>query len=117
MRISSGGDSTATTPSYTWIREPMRRLCHCLIALTIAGRGQSPEKVTTLDLFLLRSMDEGPVLNVPHFLAHYLHRIAPGRHGRSQMTGGISFLVWLDILECWVMMILLISRWMWLGYH
>lgn len=66
----------------------MRRLCHRLIALTIAGRGQSPEKVTTLDLFLLRNIDEGLVVNVPHFLAHYLHRIAPGRDGRSQMTGG-----------------------------
>lgn len=64
-RISSGGDSTTTTPSYTLIREPMRRLCHHLIALSIAGRGQSPEKVNTLDLFILRSTDEGLVVNIP----------------------------------------------------
>lgn len=87
MRISSGGDSTTTTPYYTLIRDPLRRLGHRLIALTGAGRGQSPEKVTTLDLFLLRSMDEGRVVNVPHFLAHYLCRIAPGRDRRSQITG------------------------------
>ena len=87
-RISSGGDITTSTPSYTLIREPMRRLCHRLIALTIAGRGQSPEKVTTLDLFLLRSMDEGLSVNIPHFLAHYLHRSAAGRDRRSHMTGG-----------------------------
>ena len=59
-----------------------------MIALTIAGRGQSPEKVTTLDLFLLRSMDEGLVVNIPHFLAHYLFRGALGRDRSSQMTGG-----------------------------
>lgn len=88
MGISSGEDSTITTPSYTLIREPLRRLCHRLIALTVAGRGQSPEKVSTLDLFLLRSMDEGPVVNVPHFLTHYIYRIAPGRDRRSQITGG-----------------------------
>ena len=87
-RISSGGDSTTTTPSYTLIREPMRRLCHRLIALSIEGQGRSPEKVTTLDLFLLRSMDEGPVVNIPHFLAHYLHQIALGRDCGSKMTGG-----------------------------
>ena len=33
-------------------------------------------------------MDEGPAVNVPHFLAHYLHRTAPGRDRRSQITGG-----------------------------
>ena len=87
-RISSEGDSTTTTLSYTLMREPMRRLCHRLIAYSIIGRGQSPEKVTTLDLFLLRSMDEGPVVNIPNFLAHYLHQIALGRDARSKMTGG-----------------------------
>ncbi|GJT40942.1 hypothetical protein Tco_0940807 [Tanacetum coccineum] len=40
-------------------RELMRRLCHHLIAFTVAGRGQAPEKVTTTDLYYLRSMDKG----------------------------------------------------------
>nr|GEV46973.1 hypothetical protein [Tanacetum cinerariifolium] len=30
--------------SYTLIREPLRRLCHRLIAFTISDRGQTPEK-------------------------------------------------------------------------
>ncbi|GJR49413.1 hypothetical protein Tco_1399934 [Tanacetum coccineum] len=41
--------------------EPLRRLCHMLIAFTIDERGKAPEKVTTTDLFYLRSMDEGTV--------------------------------------------------------
>ncbi|GJV53239.1 hypothetical protein Tco_1448980 [Tanacetum coccineum] len=40
-------------------QEPLRRLCHRLIAFSTAGRGQTPEKVTTTDLFYPRSMDEG----------------------------------------------------------
>ena len=59
-----------------------------MIALTIAGRGQSPEKVTTLDLFFLRSMDESLAINIPLFFALYLFRGALGRDKRSQMTGG-----------------------------
>ncbi|GJZ61451.1 hypothetical protein Tco_0617588 [Tanacetum coccineum] len=35
-----------TTPSYTHIRDPMLRLCHKLIACSIAGRRQAPEKLT-----------------------------------------------------------------------
>nr|GEY89546.1 hypothetical protein [Tanacetum cinerariifolium] len=31
-------------PSYTLIKEPLRRLCHCLIAFTIVRRGQAPKK-------------------------------------------------------------------------
>ncbi|GJY36658.1 hypothetical protein Tco_0422036 [Tanacetum coccineum] len=38
--------------------DPLRRLCHGLIAHTIAGRGQAPEKVTSTYLCFLRSMDQ-----------------------------------------------------------
>nr|GEU65545.1 hypothetical protein [Tanacetum cinerariifolium] len=41
------------------IRKPLRRLCHHLIAFTIVGRSQAPEKVTTTNLYYLRSMNEG----------------------------------------------------------
>nr|GEW71479.1 hypothetical protein [Tanacetum cinerariifolium] len=34
--------------------EPLRRLCHRLIAFTISCRGQATEKLTTTDLFYLR---------------------------------------------------------------
>ncbi|GKF21539.1 hypothetical protein Tco_0070177, partial [Tanacetum coccineum] len=56
------------TPSYTLIRDPMLRLCHRLIACSIAGRSQAPKKVTVIDLFYLRGMDVGSV-NVPYLLA------------------------------------------------
>ncbi|GJQ92261.1 hypothetical protein Tco_0003400 [Tanacetum coccineum] len=42
--ISSTGDFFGTSPSYTLIRDPMLRLCHRLIACSIAGRSQAPEK-------------------------------------------------------------------------
>ncbi|GJS94232.1 hypothetical protein Tco_0801200 [Tanacetum coccineum] len=42
--ISSAGNFLGTTPSYTLIRDPMLRLCHRLIACSIAGRSQAPEK-------------------------------------------------------------------------
>ncbi|GJV40166.1 putative reverse transcriptase domain-containing protein [Tanacetum coccineum] len=44
------------------------RMCHRLIACSIAGRSQAPEKVTVTDLFYLRGMDVDSV-NVPYLLA------------------------------------------------
>ncbi|GJW15467.1 hypothetical protein Tco_0019600 [Tanacetum coccineum] len=61
IRISSARDFLGTTPSYTAIRDPILRLCHSLIACSIAGRSQAPEKVTVTDLFYLRGMDFGSV--------------------------------------------------------
>ncbi|GJT16662.1 hypothetical protein Tco_0875368 [Tanacetum coccineum] len=69
--ISSTGDFLGTVPSYTMIRDPILRLCHRLIACSIAGRSQAPEKVTVTDLFYLRGMDIDSV-NVPYLLARYL---------------------------------------------
>ncbi|GKC23019.1 hypothetical protein Tco_1025169 [Tanacetum coccineum] len=55
--ISSVGDFLGTTSSYTAIKDPILRLCHRLIACSIAGRSQAPEKVTVTDLFYLRGID------------------------------------------------------------
>ncbi|GKE77067.1 hypothetical protein Tco_1543187, partial [Tanacetum coccineum] len=44
IRISSARDFLGTTMSYTAIRDPILRLCHSLIACSIAGRSQAPEK-------------------------------------------------------------------------
>nr|GEW80800.1 hypothetical protein [Tanacetum cinerariifolium] len=85
--ISSAGDFMTTFLSYTTIREPLKRLCHCLIAFTIIGRGQAPEKVTTTDLYYLRSMDEGTV-SVPYMLAHNLFRHVDGMKKGARMSGG-----------------------------
>nr|GEV11198.1 hypothetical protein [Tanacetum cinerariifolium] len=46
-RISSDDDFLRMVPSYTSIRDPLRRLCHRLIAVSISGRGQAPKKPST----------------------------------------------------------------------
>nr|GEW00259.1 hypothetical protein [Tanacetum cinerariifolium] len=63
------------------------RLCHHLIAHTIAGRWQAPENVTSTDLYFLRSMDQD-VVNLPYVLTHYLFRHVEGRNQGAQMSGG-----------------------------
>ncbi|GKE65621.1 hypothetical protein Tco_1519782, partial [Tanacetum coccineum] len=80
-------DFLGDTPSYTYIRDPMRRLCHKLISCSISCRGQAPEKVTGTDLFYLRSIDQGTV-NFSYLLAQYLFRHAEGRKSGSEMSEG-----------------------------
>ncbi|GKF97113.1 hypothetical protein Tco_0292934, partial [Tanacetum coccineum] len=53
------------------IRDPILRLCHRLIACSIAEWSQAPKKVTVTDLFYLRGMDIDSV-NVPYLLARLL---------------------------------------------
>ncbi|GKB08992.1 hypothetical protein Tco_0837304 [Tanacetum coccineum] len=48
-RIAFDGDFLGVVPSYTSIRDPLRRLCHRLIAFNISGRGQAPKKVNATD--------------------------------------------------------------------
>ncbi|GJX69909.1 hypothetical protein Tco_0307080 [Tanacetum coccineum] len=87
IRISSTRDFLGTTPSYTLIRDPMLRLCHRLIAFSIAGRSQAPKNVTVTDLFYLRGMDVGSV-NVPYLLVHYLRLFSSGRKQGDMISGG-----------------------------
>ncbi|GKE31924.1 hypothetical protein Tco_1451246 [Tanacetum coccineum] len=87
IEISSGRDSLAPAPSYVLIRDPVRRLCHRMIAYSMSGRGQTPEKMTGVDLFYLRSMDHGTT-NVPHLLTQYLFRHAEGRNSEARLSGG-----------------------------
>ncbi|GKE50954.1 hypothetical protein Tco_1486110, partial [Tanacetum coccineum] len=67
MGISFDGDLLGPAPSYVHIRDPVRRLCHRMIACSISGRGQGAEKVTRVYLFYLRIMDRGTA-NVPYLL-------------------------------------------------
>nr|GFB22361.1 hypothetical protein [Tanacetum cinerariifolium]GFB24168.1 hypothetical protein [Tanacetum cinerariifolium] len=85
--ISSEGDFLGTTPSYTLIRDPMLRLCHRLIACSIARRRQAPKKVTVTNLFYLRGMNVGSV-NIPYRLARYLRLSASRRKQRAMIFGG-----------------------------
>ncbi|GJT35616.1 hypothetical protein Tco_0926035 [Tanacetum coccineum] len=87
IKILSVRDFLDPAPSYVLIRDPVRRLCYRMIAYSIFGRGQAPEKVTDVDLLYLCSMDQGTT-NVPHLLAQYLFRHAEGRKSRSGLSGG-----------------------------
>ncbi|GJY44641.1 hypothetical protein Tco_0432854 [Tanacetum coccineum] len=57
IEISSDREFLGPAPSYIFIQDPVRRLCHKMIAYSISGRGQTPEKMIDVDLFYLRSMD------------------------------------------------------------
>ncbi|GKF30104.1 hypothetical protein Tco_0096446 [Tanacetum coccineum] len=96
VNISSGRDFLRGAPSYTYIRDLVQRLCYRLISYNIFGRGQTPKKVTTTDLFYLRSMDRG-VADVLYLLAQYLFRHADGRKSGAKLSGGhfIGRLCWI----------------------
>ncbi|GJW43786.1 hypothetical protein Tco_0072585 [Tanacetum coccineum] len=57
--ISTDGDFLGPPPSYTLIRDLVLRLCHRMMAHSIATRSQAPEKVIATDLFYLRRLDVG----------------------------------------------------------
>nr|GEV52371.1 RNA-directed DNA polymerase, eukaryota [Tanacetum cinerariifolium] len=44
IEISSDRDFLGAAPSYVYIRDPMRMLCHEMISYSIYGRGQEPKK-------------------------------------------------------------------------
>ncbi|GJR30814.1 hypothetical protein Tco_1107046 [Tanacetum coccineum] len=81
-------------PSYTLIRDPVLRLCHQMMAHSIAGRSQAPKKVTVTDLFYLRGMDVGSV-NIPYLLARYLRLFTAGRKSGAHISSG-QFVARLD---------------------
>ncbi|GKD71243.1 hypothetical protein Tco_1325333 [Tanacetum coccineum] len=80
-------DFLGPPPSYVYIRDPMRRLCHRMIAYSISGKGHAPENVTEIDLFYLRSMDR-EMANVPylHLAAHFGLVGDEGLRGLSVIT-------------------------------
>ncbi|GKB92883.1 hypothetical protein Tco_0965155, partial [Tanacetum coccineum] len=87
VEISSGRDFLRGAPSYTYIRDLVRRLCHRVISYNISGKGHAPKKVTATDLFYLRSMDQGAA-NALYLLAQYLFRHAEGRKSGARLSGG-----------------------------
>nr|GEV50057.1 hypothetical protein [Tanacetum cinerariifolium]GEV71033.1 hypothetical protein [Tanacetum cinerariifolium] len=86
VEISFGRDFLRGAPSYNYIIDPVRRLCHRLISYIIFGKGQAPKKVTATDLFYLHSMDQGEV--VPYLLEQYLFRHAERRNSGARLSGG-----------------------------
>ncbi|GJX57875.1 hypothetical protein Tco_0287772 [Tanacetum coccineum] len=85
--ISFDRDFLGPDPSYVYIRDHVRRLCHRMIACSISGRGQGAEKVTGVDLFYLRTMDRGTA-NVLYLLAQYLFHHAEERKSGARLSGG-----------------------------
>ncbi|GKD11883.1 hypothetical protein Tco_1196290 [Tanacetum coccineum] len=85
--ISTDGDFLGPPPFYTLNKDPVLRLCHRMIAHSIAGRSQAPEKVTVTDLFYLRGLDVGSV-NIPYLLALYLMRFAARRKSGAHISSG-----------------------------
>ncbi|GJZ73522.1 hypothetical protein Tco_0637668 [Tanacetum coccineum] len=81
------GDFLGPPPSYTLIRDPVLRLCHRMLAHSIAGRSQAPEKVTVTDLFYLKGLDVGSV-NIPYLLARYIRRFVAGRKSGAHISRG-----------------------------
>ncbi|GKD11154.1 hypothetical protein Tco_1190839 [Tanacetum coccineum] len=61
-----------------------------MMAHSIAGRSQAPEKVTVTDLFYLRGLDVGSV-NIPYLLARYLRRFAAGRKSGALISISRAF--------------------------
>nr|GEZ34899.1 hypothetical protein [Tanacetum cinerariifolium] len=51
---------------------------------------RAPEKVTTTDLFYLRSMDEEETMNFLYFLEYYIFRHASGRKHGAKMSGAMG---------------------------
>ncbi|GJZ42308.1 hypothetical protein Tco_0589194 [Tanacetum coccineum] len=86
--ISTNGDFLGPPHSYTLIRDLVLRLCHRMMAHSIAGRSQAPKKVTVTDLFYLRGLDVG-LVNIPYLLARYLRRFAAGRKSGALILGGV----------------------------
>ncbi|GKE70353.1 hypothetical protein Tco_1528425 [Tanacetum coccineum] len=58
-----------------------------MIACSISGKGHTPEKVTGVELFYLRSMDRGTT-KIPYLLAQYLFRHAEGSKSRARLSRG-----------------------------
>nr|GEU40059.1 hypothetical protein [Tanacetum cinerariifolium] len=90
-------------------QDSMMRLCHKLIACSIAGRSQAPEKVTVTDLFYLRDIDVVSV-NIPYPLARYLRRL-------QGLTVIVRDLLVIDITELVRLQICeeLVDTWAWVA--
>ncbi|GJX24684.1 hypothetical protein Tco_0230980 [Tanacetum coccineum] len=67
--ISTGGDFLGLPPSYTLIRDSVLRLFHRMMAHSIVGRSQAPEKVTVTDLRFAAGRKSGAHISGGQFVA------------------------------------------------
>ncbi|GJV93707.1 hypothetical protein Tco_1541520 [Tanacetum coccineum] len=97
MEISSDRDFLGLTPSYVYIKDPMRRLCHRMIECSIFGRGQGAKK------YLFRHFERrksGARLSRGHFIgrlaAHFSLVSDEGLRGLSIIARELPVI---DLLE------------------
>ncbi|GJZ14416.1 hypothetical protein Tco_0549646 [Tanacetum coccineum] len=72
---------------YTTIKNPIRRLVHRLLTLSVAGRHNAKENVTLKDLFFLHSMDGEEMVDVLWNVAKFLSDKAKGYKKKSMIVG------------------------------
>ncbi|GKC09045.1 hypothetical protein Tco_1000655, partial [Tanacetum coccineum] len=78
IEISSDIDFLGPAPSYVYIRDLVRRLCHRMISCSIFGRGQAPKKLRaerlarTANLLALFAQQQ-PVYHPHNHPSHYTH--------------------------------------------
>nr|GEW04327.1 hypothetical protein [Tanacetum cinerariifolium] len=85
-------DNQVYVLDFAGLTPKMRQDLVVRLRMVYSGEGQqvfghAPEKVTSIDLFYLRSMDRRTI-NVPHILAQYLFRHADERKSRARLSGG-----------------------------
>nr|GEX41773.1 putative ribonuclease H-like domain-containing protein [Tanacetum cinerariifolium] len=93
VEISSGRDFLRGAPSYTYIIDPVWRLCHKLISYNISGRGQVPKKYYFRHI---EGRNRGARLSGGHFIWHLSHHfglvIDDGLRGLTVITRNIPLI-------------------------
>ncbi|GJT70764.1 hypothetical protein Tco_1030050 [Tanacetum coccineum] len=87
IKISSNIDFLGPAPSYVLIRDPVRRLCHRMIAYNISGWGQAPEK------YLFRQAEErksGARLSRGHFIGRLAMHFGLGPERQQVAAAGLA---------------------------
>ena len=79
QKISGLADyKSGNPPSYKTIMDPIHRLVHRLLAVSVRARHSAREKVTVEDLFLMHSMEGGDFVDIPWYLAKFMTGKAKG---------------------------------------
>lgn len=81
------GYESKSLPSYRTIQDPIFRLVHKLLAVTVYARHSAREKMTVEDLFLRHGIDGGEFVDIPWYLARFMTGRAKGAQQSSMIQG------------------------------
>ncbi|GJT55962.1 hypothetical protein Tco_0991016 [Tanacetum coccineum] len=98
--ILTDGDILGPPPSYTLIRDPIPRLCHWMMAHSIVGRSQTPEKVIVIDLFYLRGLDVGSF--VGRLAQHFGLLTAEILRGLTVVAPELQMIYTKELVRLWI---------------